>query len=169
MRFEFFQHVKFSYFCGMNLRHKLFLLAMSFVVLVTNIGLNVYTHWCEEDGAFISYVIPANDHCGEEEEVAVLPPCCQQESQSCVVSVPQIDKEDCCSDEFDWIKLSVDQDQSSVEKSKLKWVEQKFQILPLKETPRSILASNHLVKRTIDPPPCLKGREIVIKNQVFRI
>lgn len=153
----------------MNLRHKLFLLAMSFVVLVTNIGLSVFTHLCEEDGAFVSFVVPGNNHCGEEKELTVLPSCCQKELQSSCSSIPQIQNEDCCSDDFSWIKLTVDQDNSLKETVKEK--SQHFQDLTFTSRPKihHDFKLDHLVYCHVDPPPLLKGRDILIRNQVFRL
>lgn len=169
MRFEFFQLVKFSYFYSMNLRHKLFLLTMSFVVLFTNIGLNVYTHWCEEDGAFVSYIVPSDDHCGEEKEIAVLPSCCQQEKQSSCSSIPQIQNEDCCSDDFSWIKLTVDQDNSLKETVKEKSQHYQYLTFTSRSQIHSVFKLDHVVYCNVDPPPSPKGRDILILNQVFRL
>ena len=141
---------------------------MSVIVLVTNIGLNVFTHSCEEDGAFVSYVLPSDDHCGEEEKVAVLPSCCQKEAQQCSTTLPEIDKEDCCTDEFNWIKLSVDQDQTTTN-NKYKIIEQFYQPFSIGLSYTPVHAINQLIERVVDPPPSPVGREILIKNQVFRI
>lgn len=152
----------------MILRHRLFLLFMSFFVLVTNIGLNVFIHSCEEDGAFVSYVLPSNDHCGEEKEIAVLPSCCQKEAPTCSTLLPEMDNEDCCTDEFNWIKLSVDQDQTPTN-NEPKIIEQFYQPFSIGLSYTPVLAINQLIERVVDPPPSLIGREILIKNQVFRI
>jgi len=153
----------------MNLRHKLFLLAMSFVVLVTNIGLSVFTHWCEEDGAFVSFVVPGNDHCGEEKELTVLPSCCQKELQSSCSSIPQIQNEDCCSDDFSWIKLTVDQDNSFKETSKIKSDNVHFLACTSRPQIHHDFKLDHLLYCHVDPPPLLQGRDILIRNQVFRL
>ena len=153
----------------MNLRRKMFLLVMSFVVLVTNIGLSVFTHWCEEDGAFVSFVVPGNDHCGEEKELTVLPSCCQKELQSSCFSIPQIQNEDCCSDDFSWIKLTVDQDNSFKETSKIKSDNVHFLACTSRPQIHHDFKLDHLVYCHLDPPPLLKGRDILIRNQVFRL
>ena len=146
----------------------MFLLFMSVIHLITNIGLNVFTHSCEEDGAFVSYVLPSDDHCGKEKDVVVLPPCCQKETLSCSSSLPEMDKEDCCTDEFNWIKLSVDQDQTATN-NKHKVIEQFYQPFSICLSYTTVLASYHFIDRVVDPPPSLKGREMLIKHQVFRI
>jgi hypothetical protein len=142
---------------------------MSFVVLVTNIGLSVFTHWCEEDGAFVSFVVPGNDHCGEEKELTVLPSCCQKELQSSCSSIPQIQNEDCCSDDFSWIKLTVDQDNSFKETSKIKSDNVHFLACTSRPQIHHDFKLDHLLYCHVDPPPLLQGRDILIRNQVFRL
>lgn len=153
----------------MKLSVRFVLCFLAITVFFTSIGLSIFTHFCEEDGAFVSYVLPANDHCGEEEAVEVLPPCCQKEIETCHTSVPVIDQEDCCSDEFSWIKLSVDQDQWPVVKCKSVWIGQLSQAFSVQQTTQPTYLCPQVVNNAVDPPPSPLGRDILIKHQVFRI
>jgi hypothetical protein len=127
-----------------------------------NVGLRVFTHSCEEDGVFRSYFVELQDHCEDKSE-EVLPPCCQKEKNtSCEVKV----EDDCCSDEVDVYKISLDYfsqyelaapDLDLAQSVSKRWFQPEF-----------ISASFNLEHYT-HPPPIRTGRTILIQNQVFRI
>lgn len=66
------------------------------LIFTGNIGWDVFTHTCEEDGVSVAYVINTINHCEEHNEK--LPPCCQQEHE----------KDDCCDDEVSYYNLKFD-------------------------------------------------------------
>lgn len=139
-------------------------LLVSLLILFTfvgNIGMSVFTHSCEEDGVFRSYFVKLDDHCKDHEEEKV-PPCCKKEGAS-----SSIKKDDCCSDNVAvyQVNFSYFSDYSQqihlIASAELTTVEFQFiEALPI----RSIE-----LPKTINPPPFLSGRDLLIKHQVFRI
>lgn len=127
-----------------------------------NVGLRVFTHSCEEDGVFRSYFVELQDHCEDKTE-EVLPPCCQKEKNtSCEVKV----EDDCCSDEVDVYKISLDYfsqyelaapDLDLAQSVSIRWFQPEF------------ISASFNPEHYIHPPPIRTGREILIQNQVFRI
>ena len=74
------------------------LLISALFLLIGSIGVNVFLHTCEEDGTFVSYFVPAEDHCEDAHDD--LPECCVND---------QSEKEDdCCGDEIKHIKVDLD-------------------------------------------------------------
>lgn len=136
-------------------------------ILLGSAGLRVFKHSCEEDGIFTSYILPADDHC-QEKELEELPPCCQKESvQVSCCDVDVSEEDDCCSDEVDIYTVDFDFFQDN----DLNVPHFTFEkILPLFK----VLEKQHIsLSKGSDflrpPPDPLSGREILIKNQVFRI
>jgi hypothetical protein len=139
-------------------------LLVSLLILFTfvgNIGMSVFTHSCEEDGVFRSYFVKLDDHCEDHEEVKI-PPCCQKEGERSTAK-----KDDCCSDDVAVYQVNFSyfseysQQIHLIASAELTTVEFQFiEALPI----RSIE-----LPKTINPPPVLSGRDILIKHQVFRI
>ncbi len=128
---------------------------------VGNIGMSVFTHSCEEDGVFRSYFVKLDDHCEDHEEEKV-PPCCKKEGAN-----SSIEKDDCCSDDIAVYQVNFSyfsefsQDFYISAAAVSHAVEFQFiEALPI----RSIE-----LPKTINPPPVLSGRDLLIKHQVFRI
>lgn len=122
-------------------------------VFIGNIGINVYTHSCEEDGDFHSVFVKVNHECGEEE----LPSCCKEE----------LTQADCCKDEVNFYKVKFDYfDHFPLKFQKITFLSSsKFNhnlILAFQE-------SNLFQCHTTRPPPKPTGQEIILLNQVFRI
>lgn len=140
---------------------------LSLLVLFTfvgNIGFSVFTHSCEEDGIFRSYFVQLQDHCEDKAE-EVLPPCCQKEQKK-GCGDEQLES-DCCNDQVDVYKINLDfftdykvtvPDMIFVENS----------TLFIFDNNASVIA-NYNPEHYIHPPPILSGRDILIRNQVFRI
>lgn len=123
--------------------------------------MSVFTHSCEEDGVFRSYFVKLDDHCDDHEEEKV-PPCCKKEGAN-----SSIEKDDCCSDDVAVYQVNFSyfsefsQDFYISAAAVSQAVEFQFvEALPL----RSIE-----LPKTINPPPVLSGRDLLIKHQVFRI
>jgi len=128
---------------------------------VGNIGMSVFTHSCEEDGVFRSYFVKLDDHCDDHEEEKV-PPCCKKEGARTSVK-----KDDCCSDNVAVYQVNFSyfseysQPIHLIANAELTRIEFEF-IAAL------AIRSTELPK-TINPPPVLSGRDLLIKHQVFRI
>jgi hypothetical protein len=139
-------------------------LLVSLMILFTfvgNIGMRVFTHSCEEDGVVRSFFVKIDDHCDDHEEVKI-PPCCQKEGES-----SQAKKDDCCSDDVAVYQVNFSyfseysQQIHLIASSDFNVVE--FQFIEALPIPSLELP------KTINPPPVLSGRDILIKHQVFRI
>lgn len=65
--------------------------------LALQIGVPIHTHFCEMDGVFTSILLKIDHRCSEPH--SDLPPCCQQKQA----------KDDCCSDEIEVVKTTLDQ------------------------------------------------------------
>jgi hypothetical protein len=128
-----------------------------------NVGLRVFTHSCQEDGIFRSYVIELQDHC-EDEKIETLPPCCQKERK---VECGEIAKDDCCNDEVDVYKINLDYfSEYHVEVPYLN----SFEKFVFPDLYLSVTVTDHFkADLYIHPPPKLSGKDILIRNQVFRI
>ena len=145
---------KLHYFYCMNLFRAFYTGLIILFVFIGNIGINIYTHSCEEDGEFHSVLIKVQHSCEEDEEK---PSCCKAESK----------KSDCCKDEVNFFKVKFDYfNKTSV------------------KVPSSILSLTTNVEYSIvlafkestflniypsQPPPKPSGREILVLNQVFLI
>ena len=126
-------------------------------ILLGNTGIKVFTHHCEEEGTFTSFLAPIDDHC-EEETNKELPSCCQKAIEI---------KEDCCSDEEKIVKLSFDFHEvydltlpyfKICSVSTISWAKQ--EVVKVVEQKNISL---------FKPPPKLYGRSLLIYNQVFLI
>jgi hypothetical protein len=139
----------------MSLARSLIGVVFSVFVLVGSAGMNVFTHSCEEDGVMKSYIVKLDDHCSEH--MQSLPPCCEEK---------KVAKDACCNDEMATYQVKFDfYDSYNVSIPFLPALEQKpFFVLYPKE-----LKGATSKQRTIHPPPKLIGRDILIRNQVFRI
>jgi hypothetical protein len=123
---------------------------------VGNTGVKVFTHHCEEEGTFTSFVAPIDDHC--EEKKKDLPSCCQKAKEI---------KKDCCSDEEKIVKLSFE-------------FHEYFDIsvpIFISENQQCLFIANIEDCNTDEqaaielnkPPPKRFGKELLIYHQVFRI
>lgn len=139
---------------------------VSFLILFTfigNVGLSVFTHSCEEDGIFRSYIIKTQNHC-EDVEIEKLPPCCQKEAEkSCGTEMD----DNCCNDEINIFKINLDyfsQYEISIPPiPSANYITEDYYCF---DAIKNIQYNSDL---TIHPPPVLSGRQILIKHQVFRI
>ncbi|MFA7272509.1 MAG: hypothetical protein WC044_01495 [Crocinitomicaceae bacterium] len=137
------------------LRQTLLLILVIFT-FVGSIGMGVYSHFCSKDGIEQSYFIQQEHHC--EAITKNLPACCQKESV-------EIEKE-CCSDEVHFIQTDFDYFQQHSVFSFMLFA------LPTAEyehTIEPIVVAEISTDNLANPPPKLSGKEILIKNQVFRI
>lgn len=67
------------------------------VQLALQIGVPIHTHFCDMDGVFTSVLLKIDHQCSESH--SDLPPCCQKKQV----------KDDCCSDEIEVVKTTLDQ------------------------------------------------------------
>ena len=129
---------------------------LTFILFFGHIGVAMYTHVCEEEGSFSSLFVPDNSHC--EKKLSELPACCQKKQ-----------KKDCCHNETKVFKVKSDYSTSFLKlsfASSFLAVEKHFFELNFNPT---ISNEESLSFSGTDPPPMIYGREILIRNQVFRI
>ena len=145
---------KMIYLCSMKFFRVFYTSVIILFVFVGNIGLNVFTHSCEEEGEFHSIIVKVDHDCGEKENV---PPCCKEESE----------EKDCCSDEVSFYKVKFDFYQSfDIHIPFFSTLENKQLIVfeaPFLQEKR--IASKYPTR----PPPKPSGQEILLLNQNFRI
>lgn len=151
------------YFCFVNTLKTTLLFGLILFSFLGNVGFRVFTHSCQEDGIFRSYVIELQDHC-EDKKVETLPSCCQKEQND---ACGDIAKDDCCNDEVDVYKINLDYfSECTIEVPCLS----AFEKLTIPEFYHSFaVADQYKIALYIHPPPKLSGKDILIRNQVFRI
>jgi len=136
---------------------KLALFLMIAFTLLGNVGIKVFTHSCEEEGTFISFVAPIEDHC-KEGKSKELPSCCKKAKEI---------RKDCCSDEEKIVKLSFDFHEvydialpyfNFSSEPIISWVKQEgIQVVEQENV------------SLFKPPTKAHGRSLLIYNQVFLI
>jgi hypothetical protein len=90
-----------SYLYTMRTTKGFILLASALFLLIGSIGVSVFLHTCEEDGTFVSFFVPGEDHCKDEKQE--LPECCAQH-----MSLDDSEDDDCCNDEMKHYKVDLD-------------------------------------------------------------
>ncbi|MFK7783861.1 MAG: hypothetical protein AB8B56_02030 [Crocinitomicaceae bacterium] len=78
------------------------LLISALFLLIGSIGVSVFLHTCEEDGTFVSFFVPGEDHC-KSEQVHDIPECCLAHQ-----STDESEDDDCCDDEMKHYKVELD-------------------------------------------------------------
>lgn len=140
---------------------------VSVLILFTfigNIGFRVFTHSCQEDGVFRSYFVELQDHC-DEEPIKKLPPCCQKAQTQ--KSAEKQFKKDCCNDEVDVYKVNMNYfSDNKLTIPALIYVAN-FNPVPIAFISVDLVKLNQA--HYFHAPPILSGRDILIRNQVFRI
>lgn len=141
----------------MNILTRYILFLLTIVFFTTTVGLNVFAHFCKQDGTSISYLIPEKHACEKKQEV---PSCCHKEEKR-----DKSFEEKCCSEQVWSYKLSSELDHSIK------------QFLPVLVVPT--IKFNYFVPeyhfnrvfKTVNDylPPPKKGKTILIAHQVFRI
>lgn len=124
------------------------------LLFVGNIGVNIYTHSCKEDGVSISYFVNSGEeHCANHKEKT--PPCCNRSEK----------ESDCCNDELDLVKINLDFYHTA----------QEFQCPIITSELISVFTTYYIaesqskqISNYEDPPP-IPSRELLIRKQVFII
>lgn len=78
----------------MNTFHRFLVLSSAILLLVGNVGVDVFKHICSEDGTSVSFFVNTINHCGDSQES--VPDCCEEEQQ---------EEDGCCDDEVDHFKI----------------------------------------------------------------
>ena len=136
----------------MRLLKSIILLLALLLLLVGNVGVNVFKHICEEDGVTVSYFFKSvEEHC--QNHIDEPPACCKKEEK----------KNDCCDDEVEFFKIKLDYynaESKTAQQFQFATLEQ-YVIGSSKTTYIDYEISNY------DHPPPLSGREILIFKQVL--
>ena len=138
--------------------------ALIIYLFIGNIGLSVFKHYCEEDGLFTAYFFNSNDHCEKETTNSILPDCCKKNK---IESKQSQYKDDCCSDEYECFKISLEYFKGKEDLSSYGLLISNEMISEI--TNANPQLCNERISKYIDPPPKFHGRILLIKNQVFRI
>jgi hypothetical protein len=151
------------YFCSVNPITRLSIIAFVLFAFVGNIGVRVFTHSCAEDGIFRSYFIENRSHCKDKKVHETLPPCCQKSAgTSCGVTV----KENCCTDEVDVFKVTLDF---------FSWDKVDLELAEIQENRRIVLFQTNSqsaevsIHSNVDPPPKPSGKDLLTHLCTYRI
>ena len=138
----------------MRLLKPIVLVLALLLLLVGNVGVNVFKHICEEDGVTVSYFFKSGEeHC--QDHINELPACCKKEEK----------KKDCCNDEVEFFKIKLDYynaESKTAQQLQFAILEQHF--IDNSKAPRI----DHKVSNYAHPPP-LSGREMLLFKQVLVI
>lgn len=138
----------------------IFIIIGLLILLVGNVGVNVFKHICQEDGIWTSYFVKtANDHC-ENEEMAL------EHAKSCCSSDQEQEKKNCCNDQTEYFKIKLDfyNDPSIVIPSATPCtIQHSFEFV------LNDIQENYYTTKYVNPPPVKAGRDILIQHQVFLI
>lgn len=122
-------------------------------VFVGNIGINVFTHSCEEDGTINSFIVKAEDHCSEKEQVS----CCSEEEEI----------GDCCKDEVTTFKVKFDYfDSDDLHLPFWEFTASKHPVIAYLQGEQQ---TKFLTLVPRPPPKIVSGQHLLILHQVFRI
>ncbi len=154
------------YICSVKLLISLLLVTLQ---LALQVGVPIHKHFCEMDGVFTSVVLKIDHECKDEAPKNELPPCCQaKQDQNCEA---QINKDDCCSDELEVVKTTLDPSRQDG----FNW-NSSFDLAPFQSSNVLTFYLKNLSPRCSStqthyrPPPLFeRGRDIRTLHQVWRI
>lgn len=129
------------------------LIFFSVLLFFGNVGISIFTHSCREEGLSKSIFLASNDCNSNLSSDA----CCEEEE----------DKNTCCSDETQIVKL----DEKYIQNHGLsKILISEFDIPTIFYHSKNVLsAESHLCINKWKAPPPKSRKTILIQNQVFRI
>jgi hypothetical protein len=153
---EFF--LKLSYLRGVKIIRFITLVSLIFITFLGTIGVDVFTHSCENDGVFHSFFINQPSHC--EETSGDLPTCCSAEKNA---------PEDagCCSTKVKHITAKFDFNHY-YSPTILLVTDSPASVTPIDVFSVATLQTEQLTA-FVEPPPKSWGRQLLIQHQVFRI
>lgn len=137
--------------------------------LALQVGIPIHKHFCEMDGVFTSVVLKIDHECKEESPQKALPPCCQAaQAKSCET---QVSEDDCCSDELEVVKTTLDQSHQNG----LNWILH-IDLAPIEPSrvfvfiPKKFSSTRTASQTHYRPPPLFeRGRDLHTLHQVWRI
>lgn len=144
------------------MRH-IMILGFALVIFTGTVGINVFTHFCREDGLDYSYLAPPSHSCETE---AAEESCCHDTEKEAASSGYEIRK-NCCQEAVSTFKISSDYTQKSADQVH-------FELIPAKAIScvfcEEMYATTEAASAApVTRPPPLSGRDILILHQVFRI
>ncbi len=151
-----------AYICAVIYVKSILLSVLILFTFLGNVGLRVFTHSCEKDGVFRSYFVETQDHC--ENDRREVQTCCRKKSD---FTDSIATEEDCCSDQVAVYKISLDY----VSQYKIQWFQS--DVIPIERITVFSFATasllDYVAERDIDSPPKPGGKELLIRQQIFRI
>ncbi|MFM7007321.1 MAG: HYC_CC_PP family protein [Flavobacteriales bacterium] len=139
--------------------------ALTIVFLITlqlalQIGIPIHKHFCEMDGSFASVFVKIDHKCAAPH--TDLPPCCQKEQQ----------KDDCCSDEIEVVKTTLDQINPSSEAFCFEtntFIANLPKVFDFKFVVTASTPQRHSTHCKRPPPLWRSGRQIQTRHQTWQI
>ena len=144
-----------------------FLIALQ---LALQVGIPIHKHFCEMDGAFASVFVKVDHECEDSAPKNELPPCCQAKQDQ--NGEAHINKDDCCSDEFEVVKTNIDQLASAQQQFTFESLELPVFLNPKFEWAPSLTAATTQTfkfPKHRPPPLWLSGRQIQTLYQTWQI
>jgi len=135
------------------------------LIFFGSIGINIFAHFCKQDGISYSYIIPEEHICSPMETVES---CCHEE-KTCSISDAEtgIKESSCCTEEMWNYKISSEfQNHTLISKIKFSSL---FTIQPIIKGYTKIIYRTKVCVANYPLPPPLSGVDRLIKNQIFRI
>lgn len=148
------------YFCFVNYFKSIAVGTMALFLFIGTVGVNIFSHACEEDGVKVSYFIPNEEVCGkhnhEEEKIADdCDDCCCDEQED----------DGCCSTSTELVKVELDFLNKLIVTTVLI---QTDEIKPIWGNQETVISTELLATSGSDPPPKL-GQDILIDIQKWVI
>lgn len=142
------------------------LLFFTAVLFAGTVGINVFFHFCSVNGNQLSYFVPTEHTCFQEEpSQAEVSGCCQTKHTQ--ESKYQI-KSDCCKNDVKSYKVS-DSFQQTAYLILPVFVQSHFPSITDFIQLSAGVIKNELVHQLYQRPPPIQGTELLIRHQVFRI
>ncbi len=135
--------------------------AIALFLFIGTVGVNIFSHACEEDGVEVSYFVPNEEVCGmhehadEHENDACEDCCCDEQS----------DDNDCCSTSAELVKVNLDFLNKLMVKAVLIPAEE---VTPIWVVEKAIISTELHAASGTDPPP-KRGQDIHIEIQQWLI
>lgn len=136
------------------------------LIFAGTVGVSVFAHLCSIDGKEISYFTPAEDKCAPEPKEES---CCHKEEKKTVAPTStQVEGEKCCKEVASYYKISTE-NADKILKLKFSPKHANTFVLFPEIFPEIYVKEKFIAFHKYDPPLKPSGRDILIKNQVFRI
>ena len=121
--------------------------AIAIFLLIGTIGVNVFSHFCEEDGLEVSYFVPNEEICGTHEHESTPQ---ADDCDDCCCDEKEDDRNDCCSTSTEFVKVHLDYLNQWVAKA---IITSPSDVTPVWDLETVLVSSDVRIASGSDPPP----------------